>query len=56
MMHGYNNRMSFTFLMDKDVLKVERQVYNIFMLLGDVGGIYGLLVSIAASLIALLNF
>ena len=42
--------------MDKDVDSVERSVYNFFMLLGDVGGLYGIFVSIAATLLGILNY
>ena len=42
--------------MDKDVDSVERSVYNLFMLLGDVGGLYGIFVSIAATLLGILNY
>ena len=42
--------------MNKDVEKVDRAVYNTFMLLGDVGGLYGILVPLAAMIIKFLNF
>ena len=42
--------------MDKDVYAVERSVYNFLMLLGDVGGLYGIFVSIAATLLGILNY
>ena len=42
--------------MNKDVEKVDRSVYNTFMLLGDVGGLYGILVPLAAMIIKFLNF
>ena len=42
--------------MDRDVDLVERSVYNVLMLLGDVGGLYGIFVSIAATLIGFLNY
>ena len=37
-------------------MQVERVVYNTFMLLGDVGGLYGILVPLAATLLGYLNF
>ena len=36
--------------------KVERSVYNTLMLLGDVGGLYGLLFSVFAILNAVFSF
>ena len=42
--------------MNKDVLKVERAVYNSFMLLGDVGGVYGILVSLVGTIWGYFNF
>ena len=38
------------------VKKVERSVYNFLMLLGDVGGLYGLLFSVLASINAIFSF
>ena len=35
---------------------VERQVYNIFMLLGDVGGFAGLLYALGSILVSIFNF
>ena len=42
--------------MEKDVESVERSVYNVLMLLGDVGGLYGIFVSFAATLLGILNY
>ena len=42
--------------MEKDVESVERSVYNALMLLGDVGGLYGIFVSFAATLLGILNY
>ena len=36
--------------------KVERSVYNSLMLLGDVGGLYGLLFSVLATLNSIFSF
>ena len=44
----------FTWYYDRDVIKIERTVYNAFMLLGDVGGLFGLIVSIASTLLNIL--
>ena len=41
---------------DRDLVKVQRAVYDTFMLLGDVGGLNGLLVSLGAILLSFLNF
>ena len=42
--------------MDRDVKTIKRQVYNSFMLLGDVGGFYGLFVSISVSVLSVINY
>ena len=42
--------------MNFSVKTIERSVYNFLMLLGDVGGLFGLLFSVAASLNNVLNF
>ena len=46
----------FTWYYDRDVVKIDRSVYNTFMLLGDVGGLFGLFVSISSSLLSILNY
>ena len=57
-----NNNLSFfhryvhMIHMDYSVETVERSVYNLLMLLGDVGGLYGLLFSVFATLNNVLNF
>ena len=48
--------LSLNYRMDRDLYKVDRAVYNSFMLLGDVGGLQGLLISIGAIFISFLNF
>ena len=42
--------------MNKDVVSADREVYNFFMLLGDVGGFYGLFVSVAATILSVINY
>ena len=49
-------RMIFTFELDDNVQIIQRDVYNIFMLLGDVGGFSGLLVSLGSFFVGILNF
>ena len=39
-----------------DVTLVTRQVYNTFMLLGDVGGLSGFFFAIGASIVSLLTY
>ena len=46
----------FDFHYERDVVKIDRAVYNTFMLLGDVGGLFGILVSITSSLLGILNY
>ena len=42
--------------MNRDLLNIERSVYNIFMMLGDIGGLYGLFVSFASIVLGYINF
>ena len=42
--------------MSLDAQKITRNVYNFFTLLGDVGGLFGLLISVASSLSGVLSF
>ena len=49
-------RLQLAFQLDNEVTLVERSVYNIFMLLGDVGGFSGLLYAVGAVLIRISNF
>ena len=48
--------MEFNWYYDRDVMNIDRSVYNTFMLLGDVGGLFGLMVSVATFLLSILNF
>ena len=42
--------------MSKDLLQIERSVYNTFMLLGDIGGLNGLFVTCASVLLGIINY
>ena len=42
--------------MSLDAQKVTRNVYNFFTLWGDVGGLFGLEISVASSLSGILSF
>ena len=48
--------MEFNWYYDRDVMNIDRSVYNTFMLLGDVGGLFGLMVSVATFVLSILNF
>ena len=52
----FNRRLQIDFTLDPRVTIMERQVYNVFMLLGDVGGFSGLLFTLGAILIGIVNF
>ena len=52
----YNERLSLRYEMNKDVEQVERAVYNSFMLLGDVGGLYGILMLLVGTILGYINF
>ena len=43
-------------MLNKSVTKIERTVYSIFMLFGDIGGLYGLLVSLSSVIVGLVSF
>ena len=43
------------FNLDLDVTLIDRTVYSTFMLLGDVGGFFGLLYSVGALIVSLLT-
>ena len=49
-------RLEVIFEMSKDLLQIERSVYNTFMLLGDIGGLNGLFVSFASVLLGIINY
>lgn len=51
-----NERLAFTFVVDNDVIQIEREVYNSFMLLGDVGGLHGFLTSLSAILVNIFTY
>ena len=42
--------------MDAEVTLIDREVYNLFMLLGDVGGLSGLLFTFGSLLTGVINF
>ena len=52
----YETRLEVDLHVNKDRTKIQRAVYNTFALLGDVGGFYGLFVSIATTLLGIINF
>ena len=49
-------RLEIVIALDDEVTLIERNVYNTFMLLGDVGGFSGLLYASGAVLIRIFNF
>ena len=42
--------------MNRDVITIKRQVYNLLELLGDVGGLYGLFVSVVSTVLGITNY
>ena len=52
----FNLRFVQQYQIGYSVKKVERSVYNFLMFLGDVGGLYGLLFSVLATLSAIFSF
>ena len=53
---SFHTRYQLEFYFDHDVTQIERVVYNSFMLLGDIGGFYGILVSVFSLINSLLNY
>ena len=51
-----NARLELKINMDRDVITVKREVYNLFMLLGDVGGLFGLFVTTFSTIIGFINY
>ena len=49
----YYVKLQLAFGMNSDVTQINREVYNSFMLLGDVGGFSGLLLSAGAFIVGL---
>ena len=45
-----------SFHIDPEVTLIQRQVYNSFMLFGDVGGLTGLLIGLGSVIVSFLNF
>ena len=48
--------MEMRFHIAPEVTFVQRQVYNSFMLFGDVGGLSGLLIELGSFIVGFLNF
>ena len=53
---NFQQRYVQLYAMNYSMKKVERSVYNWLMLLGDVGGLYGLLFSIFAIINSILSY
>ena len=53
---SFYHRYVHLYHMEYAVETIERSVYNFLMLLGDVGGLYGLLFSVFATLNNVFNF
>ena len=53
---NYHDRINLMFHIDHEVTLIQRQVYNSFMLFGDVGGFSGLLIGLGSLIVSFLNF
>ena len=49
-------RLDFFIFMNRDVISVKRQVYDSIMLLGDMGGLFGLIFSICSTILGIANY
>lgn len=50
---NYNAKLSVTFEMSPNIIYIQRDVYNSFMLLGDVGSFSSILLSIGYAIVGL---
>ena len=48
--YEYNVRLSYEIFIDLNLRTIDRQVYNAFVLFGDIGGFSGLLFTIGATI------
>ena len=55
-MDTFFTRLQLNYEMSLDSILITRNVYNLFTLLGDVGGLFGLLVSVASWFSGILSF
>lgn len=53
---SYNTKLILGFIVSQDVTMIQRDVYNSFMLLGDVGGLQGILFSVGAAIVGLFTY
>ena len=54
--YEYNVRLSYEIFIDLNLRTIDRQVYNAFVLFGDIGGFSGLLFTIGATIQGLITF
>ena len=54
--YDYNVRLSYEIFIDLNLRTIDRQVYNAFVLFGDIGGFSGLLFTIGATIQGLITF
>ena len=53
---GYNIRYSVIFELDSDVQVTDRSVFNLFVLLSDVGGLYQIFISAFSTALFVINY
>ena len=53
---GYNTRLSLDYTMSLDAKKVSRSVYTFWTVIGDVGGLNGVLISVASTLLSVFSY
>ena len=51
----YNSRLEYELFLDRDMQSINRSVYNIFMFLGDIGGLVGILFSLFSNFLTITN-
>ena len=49
-------RLDLYYFLNRDVISVKRQVYDSIMLLGDMGGLFGLIFSICSTILGIANY
>ena len=53
---GFRTRLTLTYHMSQDLVNHDRSVLTFVAVLGEVGGLYGLLVSIAGTILSFATF
>ena len=53
---GFFTALTVVFQIDPDLHQVQRQVYNFWEVLGEIGGIYGIVYASCSALLSIINY